>query len=134
MNPEIDPSPTYMSWFSDQGLDKGDTKGKEIQVITKDPPWWALARRAGVKRIADLVYEETRSVLKTFVESLRQEGAKLRACPQPLTHTDTHTNKNNRTRKQAGPVCMFIKKRPSHTMKNQALALLCFLDKMIRVP
>lgn len=40
-----------------------------IQGITK-PAIRRLARRGGVKRISDLIYEETRSVLKIFLESV----------------------------------------------------------------
>ena len=39
-----------------------------IQGITK-PAIRRLARRGGVKRISGLIYEETRGVLKTFLES-----------------------------------------------------------------
>ena len=40
-----------------------------IQGITK-PAIRRLARRAGVKRISGLIYEETRGVLKVFLENL----------------------------------------------------------------
>jgi|Laugresbdmm110sn_1035088.scaffolds.fasta_scaffold01989_2 histone H4 len=40
-----------------------------IQGITK-PAIRRLARRGGVKRISGLIYEETRSVLKEFLETL----------------------------------------------------------------
>ena len=43
-----------------------------IQGITK-PAIRRLARRGGVKRISGLVYEETRGVLKTFMESVIQD-------------------------------------------------------------
>eukprot|EP00401_Gymnodinium_catenatum_P081464 CAMPEP_0117512590 /NCGR_PEP_ID=MMETSP0784-20121206/29108_1 /TAXON_ID=39447 /ORGANISM="" /LENGTH=125 /DNA_ID=CAMNT_0005308311 /DNA_START=76 /DNA_END=453 /DNA_ORIENTATION=+ len=39
-----------------------------IQGITK-PAIRRLARRGGVKRISGLIYEETRGVLKTFLEN-----------------------------------------------------------------
>jgi histone H3/H4 len=41
-----------------------------IQGITK-PAIRRLARRGGVKRISGLIYEETRGVLKTFLENVR---------------------------------------------------------------
>jgi len=41
-----------------------------IQGITK-PAIRRLARRGGVKRISGLIYEETRAVLKTFLEGVR---------------------------------------------------------------
>ena len=40
-----------------------------IQGITK-PAIRRLARRGGVKRISGLIYEETRGVLKTFLETV----------------------------------------------------------------
>ena len=57
-----------------KGLGKGGAKlhGKilrdNIQDITK-PSIHRLARRAGVKRISGLIYEETRGVLKLFLEN-----------------------------------------------------------------
>ena len=41
-----------------------------IQGITK-PAIRRLARRGGVKRISGLIYEETRAVLKNFLEGVR---------------------------------------------------------------
>ncbi|KAI0366475.1 histone-fold-containing protein, partial [Pilatotrama ljubarskyi] len=41
-----------------------------IQGITK-PAIRRLARRGGVKRISGLIYEETRGVLKIFLENVR---------------------------------------------------------------
>lgn len=55
------------------GLGKGGAKRHRkvlrdnIQGITK-PAIRRLARRGGVKRISGLIYEETRGVLKTFLE------------------------------------------------------------------
>ena len=42
-----------------------------IQGITK-PAIRRLARRGGVKRISGLIYEETRAVLKNFLEGVRR--------------------------------------------------------------
>ncbi|RDX44315.1 histone-fold-containing protein, partial [Lentinus brumalis] len=42
-----------------------------IQGITK-PAIRRLARRGGVKRISGLIYEETRGVLKIFLENVRR--------------------------------------------------------------
>ncbi|KAG7571198.1 hypothetical protein FFLO_00871 [Filobasidium floriforme] len=56
-----------------KGLGKGGAKRHRkvlrdnIQGITK-PAIRRLARRGGVKRISGLIYEETRGVLKTFLE------------------------------------------------------------------
>jgi histone H4 len=44
-----------------------------IRGITK-PAIRRLARRGGVKRISDLVYEETRGVLKVFLENLIRDA------------------------------------------------------------
>jgi len=47
-----------------------------IQGITK-PAIRRLARRGGVKRISGLIYEETRAVLKTFLEGVRSQSSAL---------------------------------------------------------
>ena len=58
-----------------KGLGKGGVKRHRkvlrdnIQGITK-PAIRRLARRGGVKRISGLIYEETRSVLKVFLENV----------------------------------------------------------------
>ena len=58
-----------------QGLGKGGAKRHRkilrdnIQGITK-PAIRRLARRGGVKRISGLIYEETRGVLKIFLENV----------------------------------------------------------------
>ena len=44
-----------------------------IQGITK-PAIRRLARRGGVKRISGLIYEETRAVLKNFLEGVRDHS------------------------------------------------------------
>eukprot|EP00761_Pharyngomonas_kirbyi_P011300 gb/GECH01011325.1/.p1 GENE.gb/GECH01011325.1/~~gb/GECH01011325.1/.p1 ORF type:complete len:104 (+),score=23.07 gb/GECH01011325.1/:1-312(+) len=57
-----------------KGLGKGGAKRHKkvlrdtIQGITK-PAIRRLARRGGVKRISAMIYEETRSVLKSFLEA-----------------------------------------------------------------
>uniref|UniRef100_A0A8C9YFU7 Histone H4 n=1 Tax=Sander lucioperca TaxID=283035 RepID=A0A8C9YFU7_SANLU len=51
-----------------------------IQGITK-PAIRRLARRGGVKRISGLIYEETRGVLKMFLENVwRDEDANRHGC------------------------------------------------------
>ncbi|GMI71240.1 hypothetical protein HRI_000793300 [Hibiscus trionum] len=58
-----------------KGVGKGGAKRHRkvlrdnIQGITK-PAIRRLARRGGVKRIIDLIYEETRGVLKIFLENM----------------------------------------------------------------
>ncbi|CAJ0750261.1 16449_t:CDS:2 [Entrophospora sp. SA101] len=59
----------------DKSLGKGGAKRHRkiirdnVQGITK-PAIRRLARRGGVKRISGLVYEETRGVLKVFLENV----------------------------------------------------------------
>ena len=62
-----------------KGLGKGGAKRHRkilrdnIQGITK-PAIRRLARRGGVKRISGLIYDETRSVLKLFLESVIRDS------------------------------------------------------------
>ncbi len=62
-----------------KGLGKGGAKRHRkvlrdnIQGITK-PAIRRLARRGGVKRISGLVYEETRGVLKVFLENVIRDA------------------------------------------------------------
>ncbi|XP_061295084.1 histone H4-like [Bos javanicus] len=62
-----------------KGLGKGNAKrhhkvlGDNIQSITK-PAIRRLARRGGVKRISGLIYEETRGVLKVFLENVIRDA------------------------------------------------------------
>lgn len=67
-----------------KGLGKGGAKRHRkvlrdtIQGVTK-PAIRRLARRGGVKRISNLIYEETRTVLRTFLESVIRDS---------ITYTD----------------------------------------------
>ena len=62
-----------------KGLGKGGAKRHRkilrdnIQGITK-PAIRRLARRGGVKRISGLIYDETRGVLKLFLESVIRDS------------------------------------------------------------
>ena len=62
-----------------KGLGKGGAKRHRmflrdnIQGITK-PAIRRLARRGGVKRISGLIYEETRGVLKVFLEGVIRDA------------------------------------------------------------
>ena len=62
-----------------KGLGKGGAKRHRkvlrdnIQGITK-PAIRRLARRGGVKRISGLMYEETRTVLKAFVQTVLRDS------------------------------------------------------------
>ncbi|XP_018430709.1 PREDICTED: histone H4-like isoform X1 [Nanorana parkeri] len=71
--------------MSGRGKQGGKTRGKggakrhrkvlrdNIQGITK-PAIRRLARRGGVKRISGLIYEETRGVLKVFLENVIRDA------------------------------------------------------------
>lgn len=70
-----------------KGLGKGGAKRHRkvlrdnIQGITK-PAIRRLARRGGVKRISGLIYEETRGVLKVFLENVIRDAVTytVRSC------------------------------------------------------
>ena len=66
-----------------------------IQGITK-PAIRRLARRGGVKRISGLIYEETRGVLKIFLENVSWASTRvtllsLIVCPQVIRDSVTYT-------------------------------------------
>ena len=76
----------HYTWFTmtgrgkgGKGLGKGGAKRHRkvlrdnIQGITK-PAIRRLARRGGVKRISGLIYEETRGVLKVFLENVIRDA------------------------------------------------------------
>jgi histone H4 len=61
-----------------KGLGKGAKRHKKvlrdnIQGITK-PAIRRLARRGGVKRISGLIYDESRTVLRTFLENVVRDA------------------------------------------------------------
>lgn len=62
-----------------KGLGKGGAKRHRkvlrdnIQGVTK-PAIRRIARRGGVKRISGLIYEETRTVLKVFLENVIRDS------------------------------------------------------------
>ena len=70
-----------------KGLGKGGAKRHRkvlrdnIQGITK-PAIRRLARRGGVKRISGLIYEETRGVLKVFLENVIRDARHLHRARQ----------------------------------------------------
>ena len=75
-----------------KGLGKGGAKRHRkvlrdnIQGITK-PAIRRLARRGGVKRISGLIYEETRGVLKVFLENVIRDSCLLYTSPSPRDRT-----------------------------------------------
>ena len=74
-----------------KGLGKGGAKRHRkvlrdnIQGITK-PAIRRLARRGGVKRISGLIYEETRGVLKVFLENVIRDSVTYTTRPQKDGH------------------------------------------------
>ena len=63
------------------GKGYGKTGAKRVHRMNKDvilgitkPAIRRLARRGGVKRISGLIYEETRSVLKLFLQSVVKDA------------------------------------------------------------
>jgi histone H3/H4 len=78
---KLSPQTTTMSGRGKggKGLGKGGAKRHRkvlrdnIQGITK-PAIRRLARRGGVKRISGLIYEETRGVLKVFLENVIRDS------------------------------------------------------------
>ena len=80
-NTQLQASRTSMSGRGKggKGLGKGGAKRHRkilrdnIQGITK-PAIRRLARRGGVKRISGLIYEETRGVLKVFLENVIRDA------------------------------------------------------------
>jgi hypothetical protein len=72
----VDPCPLLYRTVLIYNYDRGGAKRHRkilrdnIQGITK-PAIRRLARRGGVKRISGLIYEETRGVLKIFLENVR---------------------------------------------------------------
>merc|ERR1712168_1720511 len=77
-----------------KGLGKGGAKRHRkvlrdnIQGITK-PAIRRLARRGGVKRISGLIYEETRGVLKVFLENvIREEETEILGETEILEETE----------------------------------------------
>jgi histone H4 len=75
-----------------KGLGKGGLKRhkrvlrENIQGITK-PAIRRLARRGGVKRISGLIYDETRGVLKVFLENVIRDAVAYTDCARRKTVT-----------------------------------------------
>jgi len=76
--PAAPPAPS-MPGKGGKGLGKGGAKRHRkvlrdnIQGITK-PAIRRLGRRGGIKRISGLIYEETRGVLKVFLENVIRDA------------------------------------------------------------
>ncbi|KAH7365229.1 hypothetical protein KP509_18G015700 [Ceratopteris richardii] len=68
----------FQASYANEGRGKGKNhctrrEGDNIQGITK-PAIGRLARTGGVKRISVLIYEETRGVLKIFLENVIRDA------------------------------------------------------------
>ncbi|SCZ87835.1 BZ3500_MvSof-1268-A1-R1_Chr2-3g05333 [Microbotryum saponariae] len=78
-SPAPNPPQQQLLQTGGKGLGKGGAKRHRkilrdnIQGITK-PAIRRLARRGGVKRISGLIYEETRGVLKIFLENVIRDS------------------------------------------------------------
>ena len=60
---------------------------KEVILGITKPAIRRLARRGGVKRISNLIYEETRLVLKAFLETVVRDAVTHSAPPTRTTVT-----------------------------------------------
>ncbi|XP_004019131.2 LOW QUALITY PROTEIN: histone H4 [Ovis aries] len=107
-----------------KGLGKGGAKRHRkvlrdnIQGITK-PAIRRLARRGGVKRISGLIYEETRGVLKVFLENVIRDAVTYteHAKRKTVTAMDVSTRSNAR----AAPSMVSAAKASSSTFILKAL-------------
>ncbi|XP_048475878.1 uncharacterized protein LOC109936480 [Rhincodon typus] len=105
-----------------KGLGKGGAKRHRkvlrdnIQGITK-PAIRRLARRGGVKRISGLIYEETRGVLKVFLENVIRDAV-------------TYTEHAKRKTVTAMDVVYALKRQGRRA--NHSLFLLSVLKRMAR--
>ncbi|KAM7341151.1 histone H2B-like [Cochliomyia hominivorax] len=98
-----------------KGLGKGGAKRHRkvlrdnIQGITK-PAIRRLARRGGVKRISGLIYEETRGVLKVFLENVIRDAVTYTEHAKRKTVTAMDVNDKNRKRKRKESYAIYIYK------------------------
>jgi len=69
-----------------------------IQGITK-PAIRRLARRGGVKRISGLIYEETRGVLKVFLEHVIRDAVTCKSKGYRLRPAVKHTCRSASSRR-----------------------------------
>eukprot|EP00966_Prymnesium_polylepis_P180031 4168721-Prymnesium_polylepis.1 len=72
---------TAQDTFNDDGRGRGKGGAKRHRKVLRDnirgitkPAIRRLARRGGVKRISGLIYEETRGVLKVFLENVIRDA------------------------------------------------------------
>lgn len=60
--------------FGKVGAKRIRKNAREVILGITKPAIRRLARRGGVKRISNLIYEETRNVLKSFLESVVRDS------------------------------------------------------------
>ncbi|KAK8282144.1 hypothetical protein V6Z12_D08G006300 [Gossypium hirsutum] len=108
-----------------KGLGKGGAKRHRkvlrdnIQGITK-PAIRRLARRGGVKRISGLIYEETRGVLKIFLENVIRDAV-------------TYTEHARRKTVTAMDVVYALKRQGiEHALENDIVAAMAITMKDMR--
>jgi histone H4 len=120
-----------------KGLGKGGAKRHRkvlrdnIQGITK-PAIRRLARRGGVKRISGLIYEETRSVLKVFLENVIRAAVTYTARLSPPWTSSTPSSARaapstaSAAKCPAQPVPATV--RPPRWRRQTQQAVSCFLN------
>ena len=104
-----------------KGLGKGGAKRHRkilrdnIQGITK-PAIRRLARRGGVKRISGLIYEETRGVLKVFLENVIRDAVTYteHAKRKTVTAMDVTQSVDQNKIKICPRVCSVFQVLPCH--------------------
>ncbi|EGV94268.1 histone H4 isoform X1 [Cricetulus griseus] len=120
-----------------KGLGKGGAKRHRkvlrdnIQGITK-PAIRRLARRGGVKRISGLIYEETRGVLKVFLENVIRDAVTYteHAKRKTVTAMDVVYALKRQGRTLYGSKALF---RAAHVCSKRADICLLFLTSPCRV-
>ncbi|XP_016832683.2 LOW QUALITY PROTEIN: uncharacterized protein LOC107977157 [Cricetulus griseus] len=103
-----------------KGLGKGGAKRHRkvlrdnIQGITK-PAIRRLARRGGVKRISGLIYEETRGVLKVFLENVIRDAVTYteHAKRKTVTAMDVSTRSSARAARSTASAAELLNQPPS---------------------
>ncbi|XP_037698187.1 uncharacterized protein LOC119539110 [Choloepus didactylus] len=104
-----------------KGLGKGGAKRHRkvlrdnIQGITK-PAIRRLARRGGVKRISGLIYEETRGVLKVFLENVIRDAVTYTEHAKRKTVTAMDVVYALKRQGRFSPLGLHITVRPNSTM------------------
>lgn len=108
-----------------KGLGKGGAKRHRkvlrdnIQGITK-PAIRRLARRGGVKRISNLIYDETRTVLKVFLENVIRDAVTYTehgTLPYWYIHQITYTISSTQKDCYSHGCCLCSEKTRSHSLR-----------------